>query len=201
MRFSPSCRGWAPPSVPSGRIRIRRPRGIATGAAAVVAPAMNIVRGGPPTVVDEPEGCLAIRVPQPPQKANPIWTILPQVGQGISPAGAGAAPPVARSGPGVPPRAPTALAPPEVERGAGAGPASGFGGSWKGTADGILGESPQGMPPRILGTAGEELRSSPATVAAIGPGGSTVRAVSSEGSMAGIGAGFTSSLPQPRQNL
>src|SRR5580692_10784872 len=120
MRFSPSCSGCAPPSVPSGRIR--RPRGMATGAGAA-EPAMNIVRGGPPTAGEAPEGCLAIRVPQPPQNAKPIWTILPQVGQGISPAdAAGAGPAVTRKGPGVPPSAPTTLLPLEVGRGAAAGP-------------------------------------------------------------------------------
>jgi hypothetical protein len=83
---------------------------------------------------------------------------------------------------------------------------------------GIFGESFQGMPPRGLAPAGEGVRSSPATAEAGGPGGSIVRAVSSDGSgaagvfAAGMGAGtgavgaaaaagFTSSLPQPRQNL
>ena len=47
---------------------------------------------------------------------------------------------------------------------------------------GIFGESPHGMPPRALGTAGEDVRSSPATAEAIGPGGSTVRAGSIAGS-------------------
>src|SRR5580693_212917 len=179
--FSPSCSGWAPPSEPSGRIKINRPRGMATGAA-LVAPAMNMVRG--PVAARGPDACFAMRVPQAPQKANPACTPLPQVGQGTSPpptAGEGVSPaaPVTRTGAGVAPAgtptAPPLLVPtPAVTRGAGV-PASGFGGSWNGIGAGILGESPQGMPLRALGAAGEEVRSSPATAAPIEAGGSTVR--------------------------
>jgi hypothetical protein len=67
----------------------------------------------------------AMRVPQAPQKANPIWTGRPQLGQGISPAeGAamGACGPVVGLGEvGAPKLPPVARA--------GAGPASGLGGS------------------------------------------------------------------------
>src|SRR5579863_108613 len=149
-------------------MRIRRPRGRATGWA-LAWPAMNIVRG--PVAAPGLEGCRAMRFPQAPQKAKPTWTILPQLGQGISlPAGAaaGGGPPVTRTGAGVAPAGmptePPLLTEPDVTRGAGA-PASGFGGSWNGMGAGILGESPHGMPLLALGTAGDEVRSSPATLA------------------------------------
>jgi hypothetical protein len=119
------------------------------------------------------------------------------------------------------------LVPLEVTRGPGVGPdASGFGGSWNaGIGAGILGESPHGMPPRGFPAAGDAVRSSPATAEVGGPGGRMVLAVSSAevsaaagggdvttgggvglatggtGAAAGATAGFTSSLPQPRQNL
>jgi hypothetical protein len=181
-------------------------------------------------------GCRVMRVPQAPQKANPGWTVLPHVGQMISPAGP------AMTGPGVGPVADTCAAAPggraaatgggvtsdgppplvPVTLGPGVAPKDGMG-------FGIFGESFQGMPPRGFAAAGEVVRSSPATADAGGPGGSIVRAVSSEegsgaaagggettgpgvspavgaateGGAAGAGAaaGFTSSLPQPRQNL
>ncbi len=108
---------------------------------------------------------------------------------------------------------------PPVTRGPGVAPPSGLGGRLKGMGAGIFGESLQGMPPRGLAPAGEGVRSSPATAEAGGPGGKMVRAVSIAGSGAGgvlaagagvgtgaaagagAAAGFTSSLPQPRQNL
>ncbi|HVT68915.1 MAG TPA: hypothetical protein VHF26_14285, partial [Trebonia sp.] len=106
-----------------------------------------------------------------------------------------------------------------VTRGPGVAPASGLGGRLNGMGAGIFGESPQGIPPRGLAAAAEGVRSSPATAEAGGPGGKIVRAVSIGGSGAGgvvaagagvdtgdpagaaAAAGFTSSLPQPRQNL
>ena len=106
-----------------------------------------------------------------------------------------------------------------VTWGPGVAPPSELGGRPKGMGAGTLGESFHGMPPRGLAAAGEGVRSSPATAEAGGPGGSIVRAVSSDGSGAGgvvatgagvgtgaaagdgAAAGFTSSLPQPRQNL
>ena len=99
-------------------------------------------------------------------------------------AAAGAGPPVTRIGAGVAPAGMPTAPPfaPEVTRGGGVAAASGFGGRWKGMGAGIFGESPQGMPPRALGTAGEDVRSSPATAAPIGAGGRTVR------SRAGIAA-------------
>src|SRR5262245_49083781 len=108
--------GCEPPSEPSGRIKIRRPRG-ATACAGALEPAMNIVRGCGPDCADP------IRVPQAPQNANPACTPLPQFGQTISPPGAG--PPVGLVGAGVV----DGWIPPPVDRAAGAGPASGFGGS------------------------------------------------------------------------
>src|SRR6185312_2377140 len=180
-----------------------------------------------------------MRAPQAPQKANPGWTGFPQVGQAISPppvttgGGVGASPAPELSGPvPVPPaaRARTgggvtieAALPPLVSEpvtwGPGVAPPSELGGRPKGMGAGTLGESFHGMPPRGLAAAGEGVRSSPATAEAGGPGGSIVRAVSSDGSGAGgvaatgagmgtgaaagdgAAAGFTSSLPQPRQNL
>jgi hypothetical protein len=165
---------------------------------------MNIVRGC------GPDGAAPTRAPHAPQKAKPTCTLLPQLGQAISPAGAG--PPVVLTGAGVV----DGWMFPAVARGAGVGPANGFGGSENGTGAGIFGESFQGIPPFGLGAVvPAELRSSPAlTVAAIaagmppmGGGGRTVRAVSSGPSFprpvleAGAGAGRASSFPQPRQNL
>jgi len=145
-------------------------------------------------------------VPQAPQNAKPTWTLRPQFGQAISPAG----PPVGLSGAGVV----DGWIPAPVERGAAPGPASGLGGSWKGTGAGILGESFQGIPPLGLAAPAEFLSSPALTVAAIaagippsGAGGNTVRAVSSGPSLPtpalgeGAGAGRASSFPQPRQNL
>jgi hypothetical protein len=207
---------------------------------------MKTVRGGTAAAAAAaaPDGWREIRVPQAPQKAKPGCTILPQLGQMISPTGpvvtgpgvgpvgetAAAAPvgrPAATGGGVTSDEGPPLLPAPEVTRGPGVAPAdSGFGGSWKdGIGAGIFGESPQGMPPRGLAAVGDAVRSSPATADAGGPGGRIVRAVSSgDGSGgaagadvatgtgveaaagdaaagAGAAAGFTSSLPQPRQNL
>ena len=82
-------------------------------------------RFGVPVAALGLDGCRAVRVPQAPQKANPTWTIFPQVGQGISPAEAGAAAgvaaPVTRTGAGVTPAgmpiAPPLLTEPDVTRG------------------------------------------------------------------------------------
>src|SRR5436190_3403411 len=142
-------------------MRMRRPRGTTTGAAAV-DPAMNMVRGAP-TVPCGPDGAAPTRAPQAPQNANPSWTGRPQFGQAISP---GAGPPTGFTGPGVVEGCPA----PPVDRPAGAGPASGLGGSENGTGAGIFGESFQGIPPLGLAAA-PELRSSPElTVAAIAAG-------------------------------
>ena len=64
-----------------------RPRGTAAGAAAAAVPAMNIVRGWPMGAL-APEAAEPMRVPQAPQNAKPAWTMRPQLGHGISPAGA-----------------------------------------------------------------------------------------------------------------
>src|SRR5450432_4758910 len=115
-----------------------------------------------------------MRVPQDPQKAKPAWTGLPHVGQGNVPAAApGGMATGSRAGVPVGDVGMRGL-PPE---------ASGFGGSWNDggavNTGGILGESPQGMPP--LGLAAKRdgsARSSPAAIT--GAGGNTVRAVSIE---------------------
>src|SRR6187431_678602 len=97
------------------------PRGATAGAAAD-APAMNIVRGW--TVPCGPEVAEPIRVPQAPQNAKPTCTVLPQFGQVRSLPGAG--PPVGLTGAGV---VEGWMPPAPVSRGAGVGPARGFGGS------------------------------------------------------------------------
>jgi hypothetical protein len=176
---------------------------------------MYMVRGWP-TGADGPDEARAMRAPHEPQKAKLACTVFPQVGHGISPAGAG--PPTGGDGRGVTVGAATVLAKPApniaptVEpgavrpggpaRSAGAGgAASGLGGIWNepGAANGvgILGESFQGMP--LFGRAaagGVTDRSSPAAAALPmlppppGGGGRTVRAVSrfSPSSTGGSGA-------------
>ena len=89
---------------------------------------MNIVRGcGSPTVAAGPEGAAPMRVPHAPQNAKPTLTPrLPQVGQGTSfgpQRAAGAADRRVRSAPAVRRRRH------RWARGAGVGPARGFGGS------------------------------------------------------------------------
>ena len=84
---------------------------------------MNIVRGCP-TVPCGPDGAAPMRVPHAPQNANPTWTGLPQFGQRE----------LARREPGRRSACDgagvvTGWMPPPVARGAGAGPASGLGGS------------------------------------------------------------------------
>src|SRR5438552_558535 len=78
MTFSPSIRGWTPPSEPSGRMRISLPRGTAgtTGAGAD----MYIVRAGE-AEDGAAEAPLGMRAPQEPQNAKPGLTGRPQVGQ------------------------------------------------------------------------------------------------------------------------
>jgi hypothetical protein len=145
---------------------------------------MNIVRGWP-IAATGPEGAGFMRVPHAPQKANPAWTGRPQLGHETMSAGAGLATAGAEAigrggtvGPGV------GLAAGPVMRMAVGG---GVCGTWKGTAAGIFGESPQGMPPLGL-MAGLGLLSSPAAAVIAmpegpapteGAGGRTVRAVSS----------------------
>src|SRR5688572_20240400 len=98
--------GCEPPSEPSGRIRMSRPRGTAAGAAAAPAePAMNIVRGWPIGAF-APDADAPMRLPHAPQNANPACTMRPQLGHGISAAGlaaGAAAAPVIREGEGVTP--------------------------------------------------------------------------------------------------
>ena len=96
-----------------------RPRGTDAGDAAAAVPAMNIVRGWPMGAL-APDAAAPMRVPHAPQNAKPAWTMRPQLGHGISAAGApGAGAPVMREGAGVTP---------PLGRGT-VTPASGFGGS------------------------------------------------------------------------
>ena len=154
----------------------------ATGAAAV-EPAMNIVRGWTPTTRPSPRAPARCASRSEPQKAKPdLDASCRRSGRRSSPAGAGrgaAGRPHGRRRSG--PRAPDgAGATRRSTRGAAAGPARGLGGSWKGIAGGILGESPHGMPPFGFGASRGAASSAarPPTVAAIGAGGRTVRAIS-----------------------
>ena len=111
IRLSPSWMACDPPSEPSGRIRMRRPRGTAAAAAAVDPP-MNIVRGWP-TVPCGPEAAAPMRVPHAPQKAKPDLDGLTAIrARELAP---GAGPPVGLEGAGVV----TGWMPPPVDAGHG----------------------------------------------------------------------------------
>ena len=193
-----------------------RPR----GTTAAVGAAMYIVRA--PDAADAGAPVAPMRVPQAPQKANPVVTIRPQLGQGVLAA------PVASCGCAEPETASGVAGADDelVDRGAGGQPPppatpdedTTTGG---GVADpmvpeatppplywgptGIFGESFHGIPPLGFGvvSTGSGVGSLPRLpVCATLSGGTMVRAVSSgPGSLAAGLAAALISLPQPRQNL